>query len=70
MVRSHHGGATPPSVMVLYFLRPLQKTLQPFLSNIFISLTQHVSALALFTCDILKSKQAKIKVKMVRTGKL
>ena len=57
-------------MVVLYFLRPLQKTLQPFLSDIFISLTQHVSSLALFTCDILKSKQAKIKVKMVRTGKL
>ena len=37
---------------MFYFLRPLQKTSQPFLSNISLSLAQHVSALALFTCDI------------------
>ena len=56
---------------MFYFLRPLQKTSQPFLSNIFLSLAQHASAPALVTCDIqLMSKQAKINVKIVRTDKL
>ena len=56
---------------MFYFLRPLQKTSEPFLSNIFLSLPQQASAPALFTCDIqLMSKQAKINVKIVRTDKL
>ena len=56
---------------MFYFLRPLQKTSQPFLSNVFLSLAQHASALALVTCDKqLMSKQAKINVKIFRTDKL